>query len=56
MSARMRAQLGVHVSYNGMWLREIWRIPLQLRLMFHPRRLPPLALPGKAGRLARSAR
>ena len=28
------------VRYNEMRLREIWRIPLQLRLMLHLRRLP----------------
>jgi hypothetical protein len=49
-------QHGLNVRYNGAWLREIWLIPLPLRLMFHPRRLPRQALPGKGLPPACSAR
>jgi hypothetical protein len=44
------------VRYNAIWLRETWRILLQLRLMLHLRRPPRLALGGKAVLLARSVR
>lgn len=50
MSHCMRAQLGLDVRYNSVWLLEIWRILLQLRLMLHRLRLPRTALPDK-GRL-----
>src|SRR5512135_532530 len=43
------------VRYNEMLFREIWRIPLQLRLMFHLRRFLRLGLTGKAGPPACSA-
>jgi len=56
MSHWTQAQLGLNVRYNVVWLLEIWRILLQLRLMLHPRRLPRLALPGKGGLPSRSAR
>ena len=43
------------MRYNVVWLHEIWRILLPLRLTCHPQRLPRPAPPGK-GRAAAAFR